>query len=110
MYPLSGLKRSFSGCWRSGRLDADDSLEAVIASRGRFKILRLLSQVHELNISEIAKRAGVPYISADRHLMVLKRSGIVEEKSFGRIRIFRFRDEDRRCQAVRRFLAAWQSA
>jgi DNA-binding transcriptional ArsR family regulator len=85
------------------------ALEEVIASKGRFKILKLLAEVRELNISEIARKTNTAYVSADHHLKLLKEMGLVEEKVFGKIRIFRFRDEDMRCQTLRRFLEDWRA-
>lgn len=88
-------------------MDGDSSLEDVVASKGRLKILRLLSQVKELNISEIARRTSLPYVSTHRHLEVLKRMGLVEEKVFGRIRIFKFVEENVRCRAVKQLFETW---
>jgi len=87
----------------------DDSLETAVSSKGRLRILRLLSQVEEMNISEIARRTNLPYISTDQHLKLLRRTGLVEEKVFGRIRIFKFRNENKKCQAVKRFFEDWYS-
>jgi len=84
-------------------------LEDIISSKGRFKILELLATVRELNISEIARKTNTAYISTNRHLKLLKKAGLVEEKIFGKIRIFRFRDEDKRCQAFRHFIEEWRA-
>jgi DNA-binding transcriptional ArsR family regulator len=87
----------------------DDSLETTVSSKGRLRILKLLSQVEELNISEIARRTNLPYVSADQHLSILQKMGLVEEKVFGRIRIFKFKNESKRCQAVKKFIEDWYS-
>lgn len=80
-----------------------DPIEEVVTSKGRFRILRLLCRTRELNISEIARKTNLAYISANQHLKILKRFGLVEEKTFGRIRIFRYREEDKKCQILKQF-------
>ncbi|UCD96066.1 MAG: winged helix-turn-helix transcriptional regulator, partial [Candidatus Bathyarchaeota archaeon] len=65
-------------------------VEDVFSSRGRVRILRLLSEIEELNISEIARRAGLNYTTTNEHLRILEEASIVRHKSFGRIRIYRF--------------------
>ncbi|MEM3737299.1 MAG: winged helix-turn-helix domain-containing protein [Candidatus Bathyarchaeia archaeon] len=86
------------------------NLEDVITSKGRFKILKLLAEVGELNITEITRKTNIAYTSAERHLTLLKMAGLVEEKVFGKkIRIFRFKDENRRCRLLKRFFEECQS-
>jgi len=54
------------------------SIEAVFSSKGRVKILRILVEIGELNISEIARRAKLNYTTTNQHLQVLETSGICE--------------------------------
>lgn len=82
-------------------------LENILASKGRLKILRILLQVKEMNISEIARRTGLSYTSTKRHLKILENSRLVDEKNYGRIRIFTVREKDEKCQAVARLFEAW---
>jgi DNA-binding IclR family transcriptional regulator len=60
-----------------------------------------------MNISEIARRTGLSYTSTRRHLQMLEQSRLVEEKNYGRIRIFSVREGDEKCQAVARLFEAW---
>jgi len=83
------------------------SVEEVFSSRGRVKILRLLVEIGELNISEIARRAGLNYATTNQHLRVLEDSGIVRHKNFGRIRIFRFNEESPRARMIRQLVDGW---
>ncbi|QQG47979.1 MAG: helix-turn-helix transcriptional regulator [archaeon] len=62
----------------------------------------------ELNISEITKRSGLSHSSAARHLEYLKKSGILSEKRFNRIRIFRVEKGNPRVGVLARFLADWR--
>jgi DNA-binding transcriptional ArsR family regulator len=83
-------------------------VEDVFSSRGRVRILRLLSEIEELNISEIARRAGLNYTTTNEHLRVLEEASIVRHKSFGRIRIYRFNDQDLKARAIRDLLELWE--
>lgn len=82
-------------------------MEEVFSSRGRVKILRILVEIGELNISEIARRARLNYATTNRHLRVLEDSAIVRHKNFGRIRIFRFNEESPRARMIRELVEGW---
>jgi len=83
------------------------SIEDVFSSKGRVKILRILVEIGELNISEIARRAGLNYATTNQHLCALEGSGIVRHKNFGRIRIFRFNDESPRARMIKSLVDSW---
>ena len=84
-------------------------IEDVLSSKGRVKILKVLVAAGELNITEITRRAGLNYAAANRHLLVLRDMELVEEKTFGKIRIFSFKFEDPRAKAIRDLINAWNS-
>ena len=84
------------------------AIEEILSSKGRVKILKILSEIGELNISEIARRAGLNYATTNRHLGVLEEQGLVRHKRFGRIRIFRFNEENRRAELVRQLMELWE--
>jgi DNA-binding transcriptional ArsR family regulator len=63
-------------------------VEKLLGSRGRIRVLRVLAESRELNISEIGRRTGMNYTSVERHLKILKDMGILKEKRYGKIRIF----------------------
>jgi DNA-binding transcriptional ArsR family regulator len=83
-------------------------IEEVFSSRGRVRILRILAEIGELNISALARRAGLNYSTAREHLRVLEEANLVRHKSFGRIRIFRFNDGDARAGLIRRLVEVWE--
>ncbi len=56
--------------------------------------MRILVEIGELNISEIARRAGLNYATTNQHLEALENYGLIQHKKFGRIRIFRFNEEN----------------
>jgi len=85
------------------------SIETVFSSKGRVKILRILVEIGELNISEIARRAKLNYTTTNQHLQVLETSGIVRHKNFGRIRIFRFNNENPRAKSIKELIEEWNN-
>ncbi|MDH5811095.1 MAG: ArsR family transcriptional regulator [Candidatus Methanomethyliaceae archaeon] len=76
------------------------SLEEILSSKGRIKVLKVLAERGELNISDITRRASLNHATTSSHLKRLCELGIVEEKRFGRIRIFRLKREDPRAWAI----------
>jgi len=83
------------------------SIETVFSSRGRVKILKILVDLNELNISEIARRTGLNYTTTNQHLQVLETTGIVRHKNFGRIRIFTFNEENPRARRIKVLINEW---
>jgi DNA-binding transcriptional ArsR family regulator len=84
------------------------AIEDVFSSRGRVKILRILAEIGELNISEIARRAGLNYATTNQHLQVLEKHELVRHKTFGRIRIFRYNEENPRAIMIRQLIEFWE--
>ncbi len=84
-------------------------IEDVFSSRGRVRILRILADIGQLNISEIARRAGLNYTTTNRHLQALEKAGLIRHKKFGRIRIFRFNEESIRARMIRRLIDSWDA-
>ncbi len=76
------------------------SVEDIFSSKGRVKVLKLLAERGEMNISDITRRSNLNHTTTAMHLKRLCELGVVEEKNFGRIRIFRFRREDQRAWAI----------
>jgi len=72
----------------------------IFYSRGRINVLRVLTEKGELNIFDIALRAGLNNAAALPHLKRLCELGKVHEKRFGRIRIFHFKKDDPRAWAI----------
>jgi DNA-binding transcriptional ArsR family regulator len=84
-------------------------IEDLFSSKGRVRILKELAMSGELNISELCRRAGLNHSSTKAHLEVLLQSGLIEEKTFGRIKIYRYRVEDLRARSLRNLFDLWSS-
>lgn len=82
-------------------------VEDVLSSKGRVRILRILAEIGELNISEIARRARLNYATANQHLKVLEDNKLVKHKNFGRIRIFRFNENNSRGKMIKALIDGW---
>jgi len=67
---------------------AEIDVEELMGSRGRIRVLRVLSEAREMNISEVGRRTGMNYTSVERHLEALKGLGLLREKRYGKIRIY----------------------
>ena len=85
-------------------------IERLFSSYGRTKILTVMLESEELNISEITRRSGLSHTSAARHLEFLSKSGILSEKRFNRIRIFRVERGSPLVGVISRFLSEWKDA
>jgi len=85
-------------------------VEDVFSSRLRIKILKILVQVGELNVSEIARRLGVNYNTTRGHLNVLEDEGILQHKVFGRIRLYRLNGHSPKARALQNLMEAWEHA
>ena len=86
----------------------DMDIEDFFSSKVRMKILKILWQVGELNISGIARRLGVNYGTTNKHLKVLENEGIVQHKRFGRIRIYRLNKQSPKTKAIQNLLEIWE--
>ena len=85
-------------------------IEKLFSSYGRTKVLTVMLECGELNISEITRRAGLSHSSTARHLEFLARAGLITEKRFNRIRIFRVDHESPYVVALNKLLSDWKSA
>jgi predicted transcriptional regulator len=83
-------------------------VEDVFSSRLRIKILKILVQVGELNVSEIARRFSINYNTTKEHLKVLEDEGLLQHKVFGRIRLYRLNEHSPKTNAIRNLIEIWE--
>lgn len=83
-------------------------VEDLLGSRARVKILKSLAINEELTISLIIKKTKLNYVSVSKHLDYLKIYDLVQEKKFGRIRIFRFKLENIKARSLKKFIEIWE--
>jgi predicted transcriptional regulator len=85
-------------------------VENVFCSRVRMKILKVLAQLGELNVSEIARRLGINYQTATKHLEILESEDILRHKKFGRIRLYTLNERSPKAKAVQALLNVWKES
>ncbi|MBC7130150.1 winged helix-turn-helix transcriptional regulator [Candidatus Bathyarchaeota archaeon] len=86
------------------------AMEELLGNRSRMRILKLLYAVGELNVSEIARRLGVNYSEAKKHLQILEDAGLLVHKTFGRIRLYRLNEASKKVKAIKNFIEAWEKS
>jgi DNA-binding transcriptional ArsR family regulator len=83
-------------------------IEDLLGSRARIKILKVLAYDNELNISLIISKTKLNHSTVIRHLNFLKSLNLVQEKKFGRIKIYRYKIENLRARSLKNFIEIWE--
>ncbi len=83
-------------------------IENLLGSRGRIKILKVLALNQELSISQIIKITKLNHASVKSHLGCLKSYNLIQEKIFGRIKIYRYKFENIRAKSLKTFIQIWE--
>lgn len=84
------------------------NVEDVFSSKLRIRIVKLLMQMGELNISDIARRLGINHNAASKHLQILEKEGILQQKIFGRIRLYRIKENSPKAKAIQNVIEIWE--
>ena len=83
-------------------------LEDFFCSKVRIKILKLLLKLGQLTPSDMASRVGTNYASTRKHLELLEKENIIEQRLSGRTRYFRFANS-MKAQATKKLLEEWET-
>lgn len=83
-------------------------IEEVFSSKSRMKILKLINQLGQLNVSDVARRLNLNFSSTSEHLKVLESEGILQERTYGRVRMYRFNEGSAKAKAVQNLIDAWE--
>jgi len=83
-------------------------IEEVFSSKPRMKILKLVARLGALNISDIARRINLNYSTTNEHLKLLEAEGILQQKVYGRIRMYKFNDLSPKAIAVQNLIEVWE--
>ncbi|MCE4599864.1 MAG: winged helix-turn-helix domain-containing protein [Desulfurococcales archaeon] len=79
-------------------------IERLLSSKGRVKILRLLLDRGQLNISRIIRETGLHHKLVVKHLNELIDMGLVVERRYGRMRLFEADLTNPKISAIREIL------
>jgi predicted transcriptional regulator len=85
-------------------------LEEVLSSKSRMKILKLIYQLGQLNVSDVARRLKLNFASTSKHLKFLESEGILQERTYGRVRMYRFNDGSAKAKALQNLLDVWEKS
>jgi len=83
-------------------------VEDVLGSKAKVKILKELAKAEELSISLLIKRTKLNYSIVNKHLKQLTSLNLVQEKRFGRIRIYRYKIENPKSKSFRILIDIWE--
>ncbi|MHA2007455.1 MAG: winged helix-turn-helix domain-containing protein [Promethearchaeota archaeon] len=83
-------------------------IEDLLGSKARVKILKALALNEELTISLIISKTKLNYSNVLKHLNHLKNLNLVQEKKFGRIKIYRYKIENIKARSFRKFIDIWE--
>jgi DNA-binding transcriptional ArsR family regulator len=72
------------------------------------KILKLIYTLGSLNVSDVARRVKLNYTSTAKHLRILESEGILQKRTYGRIRMYRFNEGSKKAKAVAALIEAWE--
>ncbi len=84
------------------------NIEEVFSSKPRIKILKIIFRLGEVNVSEIARKLGVNYTTTKRHLEILEKEGIIQQKKFGRIQLYRINQKSPKAKAIQNLIDIWE--
>jgi DNA-binding transcriptional ArsR family regulator len=81
--------------------------EEVFSSKPRMKILKIISRLGTLNVSDIARRIKLNYSTTNQHLKLLENEKILQQRVYGRIRMYRFKEASPKAIAVQKLIEIW---
>ncbi len=83
-------------------------IEDMLGSRARVKILKELALNEELTITLLIKKTKLNHVAVTKHLQYLKDVDLVQEKKFGRIKIYRYKIENITACLFLKLLRTWE--
>jgi predicted transcriptional regulator len=83
-------------------------IEEVFSSKPRMKILKLIYKLGSPNISDIARQIHANFTVTAEHLKLLESEGILQERVYGRIHMYRFNEGSTKAIAVQNLIEAWE--
>lgn len=84
------------------------AVEDVLSSRGRVRILKLLAEIDELNVSAVSRNINLNHSAVKEHLKFLCKAGLIREKKFGRILIYQYNSENILASSLKQLFAVWE--
>ncbi|MEM0366793.1 MAG: winged helix-turn-helix domain-containing protein [Acidilobaceae archaeon] len=76
-------------------------IEELFSSRGRVRLLKILLKEGQSTITRLARETGLNHKKLIEYLEILKKHGIVEERRYGRLRLYEINYKNPRVSALR---------
>ncbi len=92
----------------TNKVEEKNLFENLMGSKARVKILKILALNGELAISQVIKKTRLNHTCTIKHLDYLKTKGLIQEKNFGRIKIFRYKMENIKARSLKKFIDIWE--
>lgn len=87
-----------------------NKIEDLLGSKARIKILKSLAFNSELNISSIISKTRLNHSNVLKHLNLLESYNLIQKKKFGRIKIYRYKDENIKARSLKKFIQIWEGS
>lgn len=71
------------------------------------RIVLMLMQFGQLNVSELSRRLKVNYGVAKKHLGVLENEGVLRHIQYGRVRLYRLNEDSQKTMALQDLVKTW---
>ena len=85
-------------------------IEDLLGSKARIKILKSLALNNELNISLIISKTKLNHSNVIKHLNFLESFNLIQKKKFGRIKSYRYKDENVKARSLKNFIQIWEGS
>lgn len=63
-------------------------MEDLLSSRGRVKVIKTIMKYGEANITRIVRESGLNHKTVKNHLGFLVKSGLINERVYGRVKLY----------------------
>lgn len=83
-------------------------IEEFFSPKLRIKILKLIKDLGQLNVSDIAHRLNSNYTATFEHLKLLEAEGILQESTYGRVHMYRYNEASAKAKALENLIEAWE--
>ncbi|MDG6928505.1 MAG: helix-turn-helix transcriptional regulator [Nitrososphaerota archaeon] len=83
-------------------------IEQVFGAGGRARVLAVMLEKGELNISQLVSLSSLEHGSVEKHMRYLCGLGLAREKRYGRIRIYALEERNPYVVVLHRFANEWK--
>lgn len=80
------------------------TFEDLFNSKARIRVIKTLALNNELNITKIMKNTNLNHTKVKEHLKFLKNINFVQEKTIGRIKFYRYKEENLKAHCVKKLI------